>query len=103
MKRLHPIDVTEQVPVTFEFIEELAEGEALSTPVVTVTAVRGLDTSPSARLVSAAQVVGSDIVVMFGNNPVRGETYLLECTTQTSNSQKLTTVALLPVRDLADL
>lgn len=103
MNPLSPKAPAEKVPVTFDFSDQLADGELIVSGSVTVEAraVFGYDASPSSRL-AGSPAVDSGVVQQLFDGGVLGEHYVLTCTAPTNNSQRLVLVALLPVRDPAD-
>lgn len=102
MKLLPSKSATEIVPITLQFGDELAEGETLVTPTVTLYALKGLDANPNARVLGTPQVMGSDVFFTFQNG-VLAEDYFIVGKVTTSNNQTLELAAVQPIRDLADI
>jgi len=100
MKEFPPKAPTERVPLTFEFDEQLADGETLTTSTVTIRATRGLDASPAAVLFGGPTIVGTVVQHLVAGG-VLAEIYEVTCTANTT-SQILVLRGTLPVRDPSD-
>ena len=86
-KRLDNVTVGEKVVITFDFAKELAIGETLGAPTVTVSVLSGVDADPAALKNGAAVVSGTGVL-----QPVvallPGVDYELVCLCPTSNVNK---------------
>jgi hypothetical protein len=101
MKEFSPKAITERVPLSFDFADQLVVGETLSGPAFAVRATRGLDGNPSALLTGAPAIVGS-VVQHLVTGGVLAELYEVTCTVNSSNSQILVLRGVLPIRDPSD-
>lgn len=103
MKEVTAKSPAERVPLTFDFSDQLAEGESVTgSPVITVRAVRGLDSTPASRLSGPATIADGSVVQQLFQGGLLHELYEVHCVASTNNSQTLELVQLLPVRDPAD-
>ena len=89
-----PTGVTKTL--TFDFSNELAAGETISTQAVTCTVYSGVDASPSSVINGAAALVGSTVTQSVKAGTA-GVIYYLVCTVTTSTSQTLQRIAYLAV------
>ena len=97
IKRLPEKRPGEAVTVTFRFRRELGDGMSLLPGAAVVVAVRkGADATPQAMLAGMPAVAGTNVLarVMGG---VAGTEYLLSCTADVSNGDRLVLEAVLPV------
>lgn len=101
MKELAPKSPAERVPVLFDFTDQFSETEAITTAVVTVRGLRGLDASPSSKLVGSPVILGAAVNQVF-NNGVLGEVYELRCVATTNQNQILELIGLQAIRDPSD-
>lgn len=77
----------EVIQVTFPYATEIGAA-AIINKVITPTVIQGTDATPSAVLLGAAQVVGSEVrqLVQNGNDAVR---YKLHCLATLDDGRKL--------------
>ena len=80
----------------FDFTSQLAVGETLVTPTVTVTVYSGVDASPLSMLSGSATVSGKQIRQLFTGGTA-GVIYDLRCGVTTSAGQTLEQTAYLAV------
>ena len=90
-------DPDETISVGAEFAELMADGETLTTATVAITVLRGTDPGAAAMLVGAASASGSVAAQLVGSG-VAGVDYQITFTANTSMSQVLKLVGVLPVR-----
>jgi hypothetical protein len=90
--------IDEDRKLTFDFTNDLATGEAISTATVVATVFSGTDASPGNIISGSAAISGATItqLVVDGTD---GVTYLLEFRAGTDQSQKLEGMALLEISD----
>jgi hypothetical protein len=94
---LPPIDDDEKVPITFDFAPELSTGTAVASIVaVTCSAIFGIDTNPSARILGSAILapspstgVANQAVRQMVGTMIGGERYRLQCLANISDGQIL--------------
>jgi hypothetical protein len=93
-----PKRTTEDVKLTFDFVNLLASGETISTASTTAIVHKGTDASPSAIISGAAAISGTRVtqLVIDGTD---GVTYCLICQITTSAGQTLDGVGTLKVSD----
>jgi hypothetical protein len=92
MRDFSPIYTTEQVVLSFDFSLALATGETLSSPVVSIVVVSGIDTTPVSRLIGSPSISGSVVMQMIGTTQA-GAIYDVIATVGTNAGQTLTTNA----------
>ena len=90
--------IDEDRKLSFDFVNELASGETISTADFTVTTFQGTDASPSSLKSGVASISGSVCTQLIVDG-VEGVIYLLECEAGTDGSQKIHGVGLLKVTD----
>lgn len=84
--------------VSFDFISDLAAGEALSNGQVTVSVWSGFDPTPSSVVTGVAVIAGTAVTQLTtGGEP--GTIYKLTCTATTGGSQVLVQVGYLAISD----
>lgn len=84
-----PIDVNERPVLTFDFGKyPLATGETIGTPVWTCSVADGTDATPTARLIGAATVAGTQTLQQVGTM-LAGVKYRLDAQVTTSLGQIL--------------
>lgn len=86
--QFQPKKLAEAILLPFDFISKLANGETISTKVVTSVVWSGVDASPSSMISGAASHSGS-VVSQLITGGVAGVTYYLLCTITTSAGQTL--------------
>lgn len=74
--------------VSFEFGQDLATGETISSASVTATVHSGTDASPSSVVSGSATISGSKVTQLITAGTL-GVTYVLSCSAATSASQTL--------------
>jgi len=97
IKRLPEKRPAEAVTVTFRFRRDLGEGVTLAPSAAVVVSVRkGADAAPQAMLAGVPAVSGTNVLArVMGGAP--DTEYLLTCTADTSNGDRLVLEAVLPV------
>lgn len=80
----------------FDFTDDLAAAETISTQVVTATVYSGTDANPSAIISGSASASGAEVSQKVTGGTA-GVVYTLLCTVTTSLSQTLTRAAYLAV------
>lgn len=93
-----PKRLAERKKFSFDFTNELATAETISTAVVTATVYKGTDSNPAA-IVSGTATIAGNVVTQLIIDGVENVTYLIVCEVTTSNGQKLHGTALLLVTD----
>lgn len=97
IKRLPEKRPAEAVTVTFRFARELGEGVTLAPGAALDIAVRkGEDAAPQAMLAGLPAVADTRVLARIMGG-VAGNEYLLSCTADTSNGDRLVLEAVLPV------
>ncbi|MFT3758981.1 hypothetical protein [Thauera sp.] len=97
IKRLPEKRPAEAVTVTFRFARELGEGVTLAPGATVVVTVRkGVDAAPQAMLAGVPAVSGTNVLARLLGG-LAGTEYLLSCTADTSNGDRLVLDAVLPV------
>lgn len=86
----------ELIVLGFSFAD-VADGRAVSAPVVSITTERGTDNAPADLLVGAPQVFGSTVVQMVRGGLARTD-YRVSAQADTSNGTRHVRVGTLPVR-----
>ncbi len=97
IKRLPEKRPAEAVTITWRFARELGAGVTLAPSAAVVVSVRkGADAAPQAMLAGVPAVSGTNVLArVMGGAP--DTEYLLTCTTDTSNGDRLVLEAILPV------
>jgi hypothetical protein len=88
-KYFSPVDVTEEVPLSFDLRNALTTGEIITSVVSAISVVTGTDSSYLSRLLDSPTITGTIISQMVGTLQP-GVTYGLLMTATTSNNQILT-------------
>ena len=96
MKILPDKDYREIVPVTFDFVDDIATGATVTPVSVTVSVIEGTDASPSALLSGAATATGS-VVTQWIDSGVVDVVYKLTSLVTVSDGQTLVLTAQLTV------
>lgn len=92
-----PIDPTvEKENITFDYGPRLDAGVTITSATLTCTAINGLDSSASSRLLGSSAIVPSPstgaaagAVIQSVGTMIAGVTYQLQCVAQTSDGQAL--------------
>lgn len=88
-----PTDPTEKRNCTFDFTKGLSPGEAIvGIPTWSILVYDGVDPTPNARLIGAAQVFGNIAMQLVGTC-IAGVRYSLVATATTSTGETLTAFA----------
>jgi hypothetical protein len=90
--------IDEDLKLSFDFTNDLASAETISTADVTATVHSGTDASPQ-NIVSGPAAISGQVVTQLIINGLQGVTYLLECEITTDQAQTVHLVGLLPVSD----
>jgi hypothetical protein len=90
--------IDEDLKLSFDFTNDLASAETISTQTVTATVYSGTDANAQ-DIVSGSASASGQIVTQLIINGLEGVTYLLECEITTDQAQKVHLVGLLPVSD----
>lgn len=90
--------VDEKLKLTYEFANDVATGEAISTATVTATVLSGVDASANAILSGSAVISGTKVTQLVVDG-VDGVTYLLKYRITTDQSQVINGMASLEVDD----
>ena len=93
-------DPAEKLDVEFDFADEIAPGETISSAVQSVPVRTGTDASPSALLDGAASIVGLGVIQRVKAG-VSGVAYVLRSEVTLSSGRVLVLAGILPVRTLA--
>ena len=88
--------VAENKPLSFEFSEVLATGEALATASCSVIVLDGVDPSPSSLLYGSTYINGTKVYQRVQNG-VAGVTYRLVVTVTVNSGSTLVALGDLPV------
>jgi hypothetical protein len=88
----------EKWKATFDFAEDLATGETISSSDWAVTVVKGTDATPSGVLTGSPTISGSKVTHMLQGG-LEGVTYCIRCAATTSQSQILHGLGHLEVSD----
>ncbi len=87
---------SEKINEVFDFENQLASSETISTASVTATVYSGTDASPSAIVSGSASISGAQVTQKIVDG-TEGVVYLLTCTVTTSAGQTLSLGGFLPV------
>ena len=90
--------IDEDKKLSWDFSNDMAAAETISTKVVTATVHSGTDASPG-NIVSGSAASAGQVVTQLIVDGVDGVTYMLEFEITTSQSQTLHGVALLEISD----
>lgn len=90
-------DPDEIVPVGFDHVDALADGEALIAVSCAVTLIKGTDPAPADILLGSAAIVGTS-VQQWVTGGVDGCEYRVSFTTDTDGGKRLVEAAILRVR-----
>lgn len=90
-------DPAEKLTATFDFSNEIAGGESISSASLACTVISGTDASPEQVLNGAATISGSSVLQPFQGG-ISGVTYDLRCVATLSSGRVLVLAATLPVR-----
>jgi len=82
--------------VAFNFLSDLAEGEALNSATVSLTVFSGTDGNPSAMLSGSDSIVDSVVSQLLINGTV-GVIYVVQCSALTNLGQTLIKTGMLAV------
>lgn len=89
--------VLETATFTFDFSQMLGDGETIETVAWSISALNGLDPTPSSRLIGAPQISGTMVLQRIGTG-IAGENYRILVTITTSALQTLTIYANCPCK-----
>lgn len=101
MKAWSPVDPAEEVVLTFDLTDDqrLASDETISATDVAISVRKGTDASPQNVITGAAQAVGKLVLWRKRRDAgVAGVDYEVRLRIDTSTTQRLVVVGLLPVR-----
>ncbi|GEM_PF-1637081 len=98
MTQTWPIkDPREKLVATFQFLDEIDEGETISSAIVDCVSIDGADTSPGNVLNGAPLIDGTTVLQVF-HGGVSGGYYSLSCAATLSPSGRVLVLsAILPV------
>lgn len=89
-------DTSSTIPVTVDFISQLATGEAVTSVVVTASVFSGVDATPSA-IISGAATLSQNSATQVITGGLAGVVYLLAFAATTNNANRLIIYAYLAV------
>lgn len=90
-------DPRERLVATFDFSDELDEGESITIAVVTCSLLSGVDASPSSVLDGSHAIDGQEVRQFF-HLGVDGASYCMDCVTTLNSGRIIVRAATLPVR-----
>jgi len=89
---------TESIIVTFDFTNDLGQGETISSASVTSTVHQGADSNPSTMISGPAIISGSTVLQRIVGG-ISGVIYCLTCTITTNSSNIKVLKTTIPVND----